>query len=113
MANNDFKCKGIAFGIALEANLTIGKNFKTTVTSVFDFAFWPIFGEIEKVLDELEIRGRCVEAKQTNQTNSTNCDGIVTIASSYLLLMVYMITATILLINLLIAIFRLDKTFHY
>ena len=61
-------------------------------------AYWPIYGEmgILEVLksDECEDREFCLDP--------------MTKAASFVLLMVYMVIANVLLINLLIAMFRLN-----
>ena len=90
---------GIAFGVCLEANLTHGEDASTKINTVLSISFWPLFGEIEGVLENMN-----------NQTctgnNEITCLGSISYISSYVLLMFYMVIGTILLINLLIAIFR-------
>jgi hypothetical protein len=90
---------GIGFGICLEANLTHGEEVSTKLSTVLNFAFWPLFGGIEGVLDHMK--------NQTcKETNEITCSGSISYVSTYVLLMLYMVIGTILLINLLIAIFR-------
>jgi hypothetical protein len=90
---------GIGFGICLEANLTHGEEVSTKLSAVLSIAFWPLFGEIEGVLENMN--------NQTcNGTNELTCLGSISYVSTYVLLMFYMVIGTILLINLLIAIFR-------
>lgn len=70
--------------------------------NLIDKAFWPIFGEM-KILDELTDLDSCQE--------ENNCPEEYGIVYSYLALMFYMIFANILLLNLLIAMFRLVNQF--
>ena len=65
---------------------------------ILNIAYWPIYGEMG-ILDTIK-GDSCVEQ------NDEKCLESVTRASSFILLMIYMIVANILLINLLIAMFR-------
>ena len=91
---------GLAFGICLESNLAHGESFQSKIIAVLNLAYWPLFGEIEKVLNKIEIESNCTGMIENE------CMGIFTHASSYILLMIYMVIGAILLLNLLIAIFR-------
>ena len=93
---------GLAFGICLESNLTHGESFKEKANAVLNSAYWPLFGEIEDVLDKLD--------EKCTSTEENKCLSSFTYVTSYVLLMIYMVIGSILLINLLIAIFRFDKT---
>ena len=90
---------GIGFGCCLHANLTHGEESSTKVKAVLNLAFWPLFGEIDSVLEGMDERS-CKEG------NQPDCLGSISYVATYLLLMLYMILGTLLLINLLIAIFR-------
>ena len=61
-------------------------------------AYWPIYGEIKMLDDDLSCNG-----DQCEKSNELNKGGV---NFSFFALMVYMIIANVLLINLLIAMFR-------
>ena len=61
-------------------------------------AYWPIYGEMG-ILDTIK-KDSC------DEQNGEICLDSVTQASSFILLMIYMVIANVLLINLLIAMFR-------
>ena len=83
----------LAFGIALQAILLPGDKFKAKVfIDVFNIAYWQIFGDTG-VLEKIKCE------------NEENCT--ISQISSFILLMIYMVIANVLLINLLIAMFRL------
>ena len=90
---------GFAFGVCLEANLTLGKTMQEKILEVLNIAFWPLFGEIDEVLEKLN-NNYC------HVVNDPYCIGSISFTATYILLMLYMVIGTILLINLLIAIFR-------
>lgn len=69
------------------------------IFDILDKAYWPIFGEL-KVLETIS-NDTCKE-----HPNDPACLSPSNYAVSYLLLMIYMIGASVLLINLLIAMFR-------
>ena len=71
---------------------------------LIDKAFWPIFGEM-KILEEISE----FDLKKCEAEN--NCPTEYGIVFSYIYLMFYMIFANILLLNLLIAMFRLVDFF--
>ena len=71
---------------------------------MIDKAFWPIFGEM-KILEEISE----FDLKKCEAEN--NCPTEYGIVFSYISLMLYMIFANILLLNLLIAMFRLVDFF--
>ena len=102
----------VPFGIALESNMSFVKKddsqdnydfYFKKFQSIFDFTFWPIFGEIEKALEKLDSQKIC---NASVSVNSDKCVREVPLVASYLFLMTYMMTSSLLLINLLIAIFR-------
>ena len=66
------------------------------------FVLRPIFGEM-KILDEISDEENCVE--------SGNCPQKSGVIFSYIGLMIYMIVVNVLLLNLLIAMFRLYLSF--
>lgn len=66
---------------------------------IINKAYWPIFGTI-KVLDDFDsIDFSCTDGK--------DCPEMLGVIYSYVMLMVYVIIGNVLLINLLIAMFRL------
>lgn len=62
--------------------------------SIMNIAYWAVYGDI-KVLDSLN---DCVSSGQ--------CEELASMVFAYFLLMVYMVISSVLLINLLIAMFR-------
>ncbi len=70
------------------------------IRKILNKAYWPIYGEM-KILDEIEAKsGECSESED-------GCPDPIGSSFSFLALMAYMIVANVLLINLLIAMFRL------
>lgn len=63
--------------------------------------YWPIYGEMKILEDDIE------KFKTCNSTNSDNCPRRMGAIFSLIALIVYMVIANILLLNLLIAMFRL------
>jgi hypothetical protein len=96
---------GLAFGICLESNLTFGESFGEKIRSVLKSAYWPLFGEIEDVLNKLD-KLNCTSSEENA------CMSSFTHTTSYVLIMIYLLIGSILLINLLIAIFRYIKFFN-
>ena len=92
---------GLSFGVSLEASLAYGGSFSTKILEVLNIAYWPIYGVIGRVLEKINN-----ESCNNIERSQSNCIDSFTYMSSYILLMIYMVIATILLINLLIAIFR-------
>ena len=77
----------------MQAILLPGDKFKAKVfIDVFNIAYWQIFGDTG-VLEKIKCE------------NEENCT--ISQISSFILLMIYMVIANVLLINLLIAMFRL------
>ncbi len=66
---------------------------------LIDISYWPIYGEI-RTLDDWD---KCYDDVE-------NCKNFKEVNASYALLMIYMVIASVLLINLLIAMFRLAST---
>ena len=86
----------IAFGISLQAILSPhGESSSNLLLDILDIAYWPIYGEI-KVLSKFE-NDACVGEK---------CLDSLSFGFSYMLVMVYMFISSVLLLNLLIAMFR-------
>jgi hypothetical protein len=90
---------GLAFGICLESNLQFGVSISEKIRSVIKSAYWPLFGEFENVLKKFE-KSDCTSTEGNESMSS------FTHATSYVLIMIYVLIGSILLINLLIAIFR-------
>ena len=87
----------LAFGIALQSILYPGDSFTPKIfIEIFNMAYWPIYGEMG-ILDIIK-KGKCEDGEI--------CLDTATQASSFILLMIYMVIANVLLINLLIAMFR-------
>ena len=72
------------------------------VKSIINKAYWPIYGEM-KIFDDFD-------EEDCNET-SDECPESSGIEFSYFALMGYMMIANILLVNLLIAMFRLNLCF--
>ena len=85
----------IAFGISLQAILTHGESSSNILLDILDIAYWPIYGEI-KVLETIQ-NDTCV---------GDDCLDSLSYGFSYMLVMVYMFISSVLLLNLLIAMFR-------
>ncbi len=82
----------LAFGISIEA---IMNRNPATLKNLLNVVYWPIYGEI-RILDQLD---SCLE----------NADSCLNLKESYVimgLLMVYMAIASVVLLNLVIAMFR-------
>ena len=86
-----------SFGIVLQAIMSpkVSSLSTKTIIGILNSVYWPLYGEMN-ILESIE------------STNCTDDDGLcqVSKASSYILLMIYMIIASVLLLNLLIAMFR-------
>ena len=94
-----------AFGIALQAILYPKKSFSFKIfLEIFGTSYWSIFGEIS-LLDELD---KCLD---DDVSDTSLCLNQTPIVFSFLLLMTYMIVSSVLLINLLIAMF--SSTFEH
>jgi hypothetical protein len=90
----------LAFGIALQAILYPGDKFTPKIfIEIFNMAYWPIYGEMGIL--EIIKKDKCEDGEI--------CLDSATQASSFMLLMIYMVIANVLLINLLIAMFRFLK----
>ena len=92
----------LAFGIPLQAIIRPEQSsfsFETLI-DIFNNAYWPIYGEM-KVLEDIVLQN-CSDSNST-----TGClSETISKFSSYALLMIYIIIASVLLLNLLIAMFR-------
>ena len=87
-----------AFGVAVHAiNFPEEEFTLKAFIKIFDIAYWPIYGEI-KVLELLD---ECID--------SDSCETTSYIVS-FLIIMFYMAISSILLINILIAIFRFENS---
>ena len=86
----------VGFGISLQAILsTEGESSSNIFLDILEIAYWPIFGEI-KVLETIQ-NDTCV---------GNECLDSLSYGFSYMLVMVYMFMSSVLLLNLLIAMFR-------
>jgi hypothetical protein len=86
-----------AFGITTQATLYPGNKFDLELfKNLISKAYWPIYGEM-KILDEINDKEAC--------TRYGTCPEPSGVAFSYILLMIYMVTVNVLLLNLLIAMF--------
>ena len=86
----------VAFGISLQAILSPqGVSSSNIFLDILDIAYWPIYGEI-KVLEMIQ-NDTCV---------GSECLDSLSYGFSYMLVMVYMFMSSVLLLNLLIAMFR-------
>jgi hypothetical protein len=86
----------VGFGISLQAILSPqGASSSKIFLDIIDIAYWPIYGEI-KVLETIQ-NGTCV---------GNECLDSLSYGFSYMLIMVYMFMSSVLLLNLLIAMFR-------
>jgi hypothetical protein len=89
----------IGFGVALQALLkprdyfTFSLLWKISV-EILDIAYWPIYGEI-KILDDL-----------TKNINAYDGLSVTRYVLSYIILIIYVALVSILLMNILIAIFK-------
>ncbi len=89
----------IGFGVALQALLKPRDYFSLSLlleipVEIFNIAYWPIYGEI-KILDDL-----------TKNLNYFEWLSVLRYVPSYFVLIIYVALASILLINILIAIFK-------
>ena len=93
-----------AFGIPLQAiiNPNITAFSVETLLQILNDAYWPVYGEM-KVLEKLNLN-KCSEDYSWRECFSDVTN--ISKTSSIFLLMVYMIIASVLLLNLLIAMFR-------
>jgi hypothetical protein len=84
-----------AFGIAMQAIIDPNAEPSLMVfVSIFNISYWAVYGEIS-ILDSLN---ECL--------SNGKCEEIGSMLFAYSLLMIYMIISSVLLINLLIAMFR-------
>jgi hypothetical protein len=91
----------LAFGVSLQAILSPRNKFSPLIfIEILNIAYWPIYGEI-RILNSIN-NETCLESGSTEPP----CLDHLTFAASFILLMVYMVIASVLLINLLIAMFR-------
>ena len=91
----------ISFGISLQAILFPKDSFSWSIfREILNIAYWPIYGEIS-ILERIN-NETCFESGSIEPP----CLDDLSFFSSYTLLMIYMIFASVLLINLLIAMFR-------
>ncbi len=89
----------LAFAISIESILSPYDHFTTKVfTDFLDIAYWPIYGE----LDLLEGLYACLNPTDKPCEFKSN----IAVYASVILLMVYMVMVSVLLLNLLIAMFR-------
>ena len=87
-----------ASGITMQAILSPQKSFTWKfIFNVLNKAYWPLYGQ----LDILEEINKCLD-----QPNTNDCQDLASLIVAFFILMVYMIISTILLLNILIAIFR-------
>ncbi len=85
----------VAFGISLQSILSPqGGSSSKIFLDILNIAYWPIFGEI-KVLEMIQ-NDACV---------GNECLDSLSYGFSYMLVMVYMFMSSVLLLNLLIAMF--------
>ncbi len=68
--------------------------------SIINKAYWPIYGEMKIFDEDLE--------KENCEKSESGCPDEAGLVFSYIALMIYMVIANVLLINLLIAMFRLE-----
>jgi transient receptor potential cation channel subfamily M protein 4 len=87
-----------AFGVASQAILKErNESYYKIIYGIFETAYWPIYGELG-MLKTLEEKFEC-------KNSSDKCIDFPSYVTVYLLLVVYMIIASVLLLNLLIALF--------
>jgi hypothetical protein len=88
-----------AFGVASQSMLhKNNENSYKTIFGIFEKTYWPIYGEISFL--------HSLNPENCDQKDpKKSCLDTVTYITYYLLLMVYMIIASVLLLNLLIALF--------
>jgi hypothetical protein len=85
----------LAFGVSIKAILTQPNENESTLKSLINIVYWPIYGDI-RLLDKLE---DCFK-------DAENCKNLNESNASLALLMIYMYIANVLLLNILIAMFR-------
>ena len=96
----------IAFGVALQAILAPAESFTPKIIiEILKISYWPIYGEIS-ILDKVHNEECFNEKDDTSNRYDQSCFDLPTHISSYILLMIYVTIASVLLLNLLIAIFR-------
>jgi hypothetical protein len=85
----------MAFGVSIGAILPRASQESFSIKSLVNIVYWPIYGEI-RILDRLD---KCFEDPE-------NCKNMNEANASLVLLTIYMMIASVLLLNLLIAMFR-------
>jgi hypothetical protein len=91
----------LAFGVSLQAIIFPGDTFTPKIfIEILNIAYWPIYGEIS-ILGAIN-NETCLKSGSTKPP----CLDSFTYVASYMMLMLYMVIASVLLINLLIAMFR-------
>lgn len=92
----------IAFGVAFQSLLASHKNFSFKVLiDVFNNAYWAVYGELT-LLDKINSQ-LCIG----NDNDFENpCLDELSASIAFILLMIYMIVASVLLVDLLIAMVR-------
>ena len=93
----------LAFGVSLQAILSTGKTVLGLdfFLDLLNSGYWPLYGEIEYFLDKINNK-TCLETPFTGPP----CLNGIQIISISIILIIYMIISSILLVNLLIAMFR-------
>ena len=70
-----------------------------------DKGYWPIYGTM-KILDEMAVK--CDSSGDGLAQGQVSCPKTSGVVYSYIALVLYMVIANVLLLNILIAMFRLD-----
>ena len=98
-----------SFGISLHSiffpqiKLTASSSLDTIVR-IFKIAYLPMFGEVS-ILEEFQ-KNTCA----SNETDSDNCRTSSEQITGFFMIMVYMIISSVLLLNIIIALFGYVKS---
>ncbi len=85
----------LAFGFSIESMLISSDENQSSLINLINFVYWPIYGEI-RILDQLD---KCFE-------NPVNCSNLRESYAVLVLMIIYMVIASVMLLNLVIAMFR-------
>jgi transient receptor potential cation channel subfamily M protein 5 len=90
-----------AFGVTTQALLYPHNELNLKLfLSIIHKAYWPIYGEIKILEEDIKLNSFDCDAK------NTHCPEPISVIFTFFSLMIYMVIANVLLINLLIAMFR-------
>ena len=91
----------LSFGISLQAIIFPKDSFSWSIfREIINIAYWPFYGEI-RILETIN-NETCYESESPEPP----CLDDFSFVSSYIILMIYMVFASILLLNMLIAMFK-------